>query len=347
MKVNPEKLIQFYYWIFERHAIWRRRFVDLAPPPWTDDPYLRDFKFTNAFRELDRGTLWFLEHVALPCCAEHEGKDFLTFLTDYVWRSSVYRLLNRIETFEEVPLPAYKDFKKTRVPFEKSLRVIKDRGQSVMTNAHLTVPCPKGVDKIGGYMMTIVELHDKLPGMIDKICAVARASPNSPMGAHSVHAILQTPKRLGHFTAYEIYCDLCYVGALPYTEDTWANAGPGAQKGLKLIFGEKFNDWMTGMCWLQERLPVMAGLMRPDFVPHTGLAPSPTLRVIEHSLCEVGKYDRLKSGTGKTRMIFKPGVTTFTPEEGHYDYVARLHRLTRRIVMCQTLHSGLSAPGEP
>ncbi|TXH55942.1 MAG: hypothetical protein E6Q97_07670, partial [Desulfurellales bacterium] len=45
----------FWNWVNERHAIHLRRYAG-EEPPWTNDPVLQQFRFTEVFRELDRGT---------------------------------------------------------------------------------------------------------------------------------------------------------------------------------------------------------------------------------------------------------------------------------------------------
>jgi hypothetical protein len=52
--VRPSKVFDT-YWRFaaERQEIFFRRIAG-APPPWTADPILREFKFTNAYRASDR-----------------------------------------------------------------------------------------------------------------------------------------------------------------------------------------------------------------------------------------------------------------------------------------------------
>ena len=40
----------FYEWINERHSIYQKR-IRGDSPPWTEDPILREYKFTNPFRE--------------------------------------------------------------------------------------------------------------------------------------------------------------------------------------------------------------------------------------------------------------------------------------------------------
>ena len=41
----------------ERHMIYRRREAGESPP-WTADPILCNYRFTNVYRELDRVTIW-------------------------------------------------------------------------------------------------------------------------------------------------------------------------------------------------------------------------------------------------------------------------------------------------
>jgi len=83
-------LDEFYSFMYERHMIWHRRFVKRLPPPWTKDPLLRDYKFTNVYRELDYGTLWYLSHV-YPA-PEVQRRPRL----ELVWRTLIYRLVNRV-----------------------------------------------------------------------------------------------------------------------------------------------------------------------------------------------------------------------------------------------------------
>ena len=60
-----ENIERFCYWINERHAIYQKR-AKGQPAPWTDDPILRDYKFTNPFRENDRVTVWMRQNFTKP-----------------------------------------------------------------------------------------------------------------------------------------------------------------------------------------------------------------------------------------------------------------------------------------
>ena len=56
---------KFFYWIDERHNMFKVRSAG-KPPPWTYDPILRDYKFTNPFRENDRVTVWMRQNWTKP-----------------------------------------------------------------------------------------------------------------------------------------------------------------------------------------------------------------------------------------------------------------------------------------
>ena len=82
----------FWWFVCERQAIWHRRFVELRET-WTDDPILRDCHFTNVYRELDRGTMWFYKQLTAKRLSAENPPALL-------WCSVVYRLVNRLETFD-------------------------------------------------------------------------------------------------------------------------------------------------------------------------------------------------------------------------------------------------------
>jgi len=61
--VNMEHLDDYWYFVCERQNIYWRRVVEKQPAPWTDDPILREYKFTNIERTLDRNTLLMIDEI--------------------------------------------------------------------------------------------------------------------------------------------------------------------------------------------------------------------------------------------------------------------------------------------
>ena len=58
------------------------------PYPWTDDPILQKYKFTNVFREDDATTVWFRENMRDELC-EH---------SDVILATIIFRWFNLVET---------------------------------------------------------------------------------------------------------------------------------------------------------------------------------------------------------------------------------------------------------
>lgn len=60
--LHPETVERFLYWIKERHTIHLKREAGY-PKPWTQDKLLRDWFFTNPYRENDKVTRWFRDNI--------------------------------------------------------------------------------------------------------------------------------------------------------------------------------------------------------------------------------------------------------------------------------------------
>src|ERR1700747_1279568 len=85
---NVEKFFNF---INERHNIFLSRF-DNYEQIYSFDPYITQFHYTNVYRELDRGTVWYIMNIA------KRGHDGMGKFFD----SLIYRIFNKIETYEAI-----------------------------------------------------------------------------------------------------------------------------------------------------------------------------------------------------------------------------------------------------
>lgn len=92
--ISPAKpsLVYDTYWRFaaERQEIFFKRWRK-APPPWTDDDVLMEYKFTNAYRASDRVSQYLIEKVIY---AGEQSEEELFF------RILLFKLFNKIETWE-------------------------------------------------------------------------------------------------------------------------------------------------------------------------------------------------------------------------------------------------------
>jgi hypothetical protein len=96
LHVAPAKVTAVFesYWRFaaERQQIFFRR-LQGAAWPWTDDPILGAFKFTNAYRASDRVSQYLIRHVIY--------RDVLpSDPAETVFRILLFKIFNKIETWK-------------------------------------------------------------------------------------------------------------------------------------------------------------------------------------------------------------------------------------------------------
>ena len=86
------------YWRFaaERLAIFYRRRRDPVGP-WTTDPTLRAYRFTNVFRATDRVSQYLIREVQYRADRSLEPGEVF-------FRSILFKIFNKIETWEALPL---------------------------------------------------------------------------------------------------------------------------------------------------------------------------------------------------------------------------------------------------
>lgn len=280
LQTAPESL--FWYWINERHSIYLRRQTG-QPKPWTEDPILQAYKFTNAFRELDRGTVWLRENFLEP----HRDADAGLLLFNIAW----YRMFNWVGTGHRLGW---------RTEWEPEtiksvLRFAADTHQQVFTNAHI-VWSEEGMSKIDAivdYATAVWKQRDFLVG----VC-----TGNS---LERFFDAMITYRGIGGFIAYEIVSDVRHTRLLDHATDimTWANPGPGAIRGLRRLGlpHKPRAQAIDSMRLLLSRSCRSDNLPIPEEWPHI---PDLEMRDIEHSLCEFDKYCRVKFGEGEPRMKF-------------------------------------------
>ncbi|MFH1604428.1 MAG: nucleotide kinase domain-containing protein [Pseudomonadota bacterium] len=284
LKAASESL--FWYWINERHSIYLKR-ARGEPKPWTDDPILRDHKFTNVFRQLDRGTVWLTDHVIWP----HRDDDPSLLLFNIAW----YRMFNWTGT------GALLGWRRSWRPGQvaRKLHRARSAGHQVFTGAHIVYGGAAGQSKIDA----VVGFAEQAWVRRRELATVARESRRLET---MFQALIQI-RGVGAFIGYEIVSDLRHTSLLADAADinTWANVGPGALRGLRRL--DPMMRPAEGLARMRE-LSARSRKSTAEWVPPM------ELRDVEHSLCEFDKYCRVKFGEGKTRSSY-PGL----PEKENAD----------------------------
>ena len=312
------------YWGFiaERMNIWYKRVMLGEPAPWTDDPILQNFKFTNVIRDLDKLSIYERRHILSKI---DEIQDDWSEDKKLKWKQSIllnimiFRLWVKIDTYEvhgfiDLTTPDWK------TKWDKAVvELLKRRedGVSNFTAAYYVCdlravnPDPdtknnktaNAIAMVEGWMNHIDEIYD---GAIVK-----------PQNMKEQLKYFKSLLCVGDFTAYEYACSIteitryCKNHLIEWTQDNATNVGPGAHRGIEWIFKNKggMSDYQ---CILYLRSIWKHELQRlgtyDRFISQLPkeMNGDIDLRVIEHCLCECQKYNKAWTKTGRPKETFKP-----------------------------------------
>jgi hypothetical protein len=328
----------FFGFMTERQEIWHRRFIEKKPRElWTANEVLKKTKYTNVYRQLDRGSLWSIQYVMGAVKRENFKTHFEYFRT-LLFNITMYKVCNRIESFEVTGIPAdIENFNFLR--FHKRIMNY-NKHSPVTTSAHLTCPTPFGLSKAEGFLMSVASLMVNIDNTTKKCLDLFEEYENKKAGLSEeedkvfrtecgakLFNIVKENRCVGVFVAYEIYCDLCYTGAIPFNTNDFVNIGPGAIEGTRMIYpsaktkAEKL-DCILKLWRTQGKKFAKYNLDFKYYDKFEPVAGELSLRSIEHSLCEYSKYFLQCRNEGKVRMIYNQATAvhncTVSPETGDY-----------------------------
>ena len=226
-RLSPAKPTIVYdtYWQFaaERQEIFFRR-LDGCRPPWTGDPILTRFKFTNAYRASDRVSQYLIRNVIYRGPQSPEEVFFRTLL---------FKVFNKIETWEllEDALGAVEYSSYSFEAYDKVLSKAQGAGQAIYSAAYI-MPSPGrifGHSKKHRNHLRLIELM-----MTDEVPARIAATPTM----RDAFDLLRSYPSIGDFLAYQFVTDLNYSEVTDYSEMDFVVPGPGALDGISKCFSD-------------------------------------------------------------------------------------------------------------
>jgi hypothetical protein len=296
--VDPGRLRDFWTFIAERQTIWHKRFVLKEMPPWTKDGVLRNFFFTNVYRDLDKGTIFYKENIATI-------KDPVNL----VFATLIYRLFNQIPTYQY--LKENDDIRYGNWNYLSIVSRLKKLEHNVFTGAFTVTGVRFGGfdDKISNVCWLIEQLMYLVPRIVKEL--------GQANNLKDVFDIIVNLEGFGKFLAYEVTIDLAYthLNKGRWTEDDWVNPGPGCKRGIQYIFPTRFKPYeriIEHLRWHQNRYFKIYGLNFPAWEGR-----ELTLRSIEHSLCEFSKYARVKYGQNPDGSRSRSSTRRYSPKQSN------------------------------
>ena len=286
----------------ERQEIFFRR-LQGEPPPWTADAVMANYRFTNAYRVLDRVSQFLLARVI------YQGPQLPE---EVFFRIMVFKIFNRIDTWEllvrqfgEVSWKAY-EF----IQYDHTLTEASDRGSRIFSAAYIM---PSGKTTFGdgrkhrNYLRLLEQMMaERLPGRLTDCRTMEQA-----------FELLRSFPLIGDFLGYQFLIDLNYSQLLSFSEMDFVAPGPGAKAGLRKCFVDlgdlSPSDAIRWMAECQQENFAALGLTFRDLWGHH-------LQLIDcqNLLCEVDKYSRVahpefndvgQQGRHRIKQRFEPNQT--------------------------------------
>jgi hypothetical protein len=274
------------------------------PLPWTRDPILRRYRFTNAYRASDRVSQYLIRRVLYQ--GDQDPRELL-------FRCLLFRFFNRISTWQliadAIGEPRARPFDAARVC--DVLTQARRQGARIYSSAYI-IPSPSA---FGSDVKHINHLR-----LLSRI--LADWAPERIVAAKTLEQVFLTLRAypsLGNFLAYQLSIDLNYSSMVDFSEMEFVVPGPGAREGIRKCFSNWAKlDGAAVIRWVTES--------QSDQLSQRGLRMRTlwgrSLQLIDcqNLFCEVAKYARVAhpeataiGGRRYVKQVFHPSVEGFEP----------------------------------
>lgn len=215
------------YWrfAFERQEIFFKRLRG-ERQPWTHDPVLGSYKFTNAYRVSDRTSQYLIRRVIYR-------DDLPRSSSEVFFRILLFKLFNKIETWEILehsfgPI-TFEDY--CFSSYDKRLAQAMHDGHRIYSAAYIMPPGKRTygcTNKHQNHLQLLEQMMaNELPQQLEE-------SDTMKDGFRRLRAY----PTIGDFLAYQFITDINYSEITDYSEMEFVVPGPGAREGLHKCFDD-------------------------------------------------------------------------------------------------------------
>lgn len=284
-----ENFRYFLYWIKERMKVfWFKHHG--VPQPWTKDPILRNHKFTNVYRSLDRESQYLIKHVI------YNGKPYDPL--DMFWRILLFRHFNLGATWDYLERKLGDITSTTRI---KSIIAVLDerrkRGMPVYSNAFLiTSPFMRQEKLVKRYGLWKGMSKHEMYLRIFKTHFFDESGVSGVLNSQSLESLffnLRKTPGFANFLAMQYATDLNWSLLFDFDENSFIVESVGSKRGIDRVFNVEGNpNYRELIHWTHYNLEV---LLREygywdEFKPLPNRMP--TVMDIQNCFCETDKYLR-------------------------------------------------------
>lgn len=243
LRVDPKTgktfLDMYFENMVERQNIWYKRVMNGEPAPWTLDPVMGQYHFTNVDRKLDRVTLFYIDNVLPKLEDNYESKKWL------ILNTFIYRLFVRPDTWKVIgyihPETNITDWERAKA----DLREYRIQGNTIFTDAYFVNDLKAANRNEETNSNKTENAFGLIQYIIDNLDEIAEFVLNPVNNMESVVNYLTRIPAVGLFNSYEASLDMAMVTeftGIPFvtwTADYWTNVGPGCKKGIDYVFEDR------------------------------------------------------------------------------------------------------------
>lgn len=281
------------YWKFaaERMSIYYRRLSDPLGP-WTSDPILRNYRFTNAYRAADRVSQYLIREVQY----RHDRSQAPA---EVFFRTVLFKLFNKIETWELLE-HSLGPLSWQSIDLSAVSRILNEASRHGVRiyNAAYIMPSPAfGFQRKHDNHLALLErmMTDQLPSKVERAASL-----------EEIYKLVLAYPGLGPFLAFQYAIDLNYSSLVDFPESDFVVAGPGALDGVSKCFAD------LGGLRAEEIIYLMVERQTAEFerlgLGFRGLFGRPLQPIdCQNIFCEISKYARVAHPevlgvSGRTRI---------------------------------------------
>ena len=287
------------YWAFaaERQRIFFRRYQNQIPP-WTSDPILSKYKFTNVYRASDRVSQYLIRNVIYGKKYDNE---------DLFFRVLLFKIFNKIQTWEIL------ESKVGEIIFDRVLINEIDRLMTELMKKKIPVFSGAYIMPSGAKIFPAKRKHSNYLSLIKQMMddeVFLRVQESKSL--ENLYLLLLSYPMVGPFLAYQYSVDLNYSELVNFSESSFVVAGPGAVDGIHKCFTDlgKYSpeEIITGVF---EHQDFFINEFEIDFIDLWGRRPQ--LIDLQNVFCEISKYSRMshphivgKNGRTRIKQLYQP-----------------------------------------
>lgn len=297
MEFQREALETAVYYFNERELIRQKKEAGL-PKPWTDDPILQQYSFTNILRKHDKTSQYLIN--------TYYNENFYCSFEESLFNAMVFRYFGSISYARTVGWTFEEELENTEVLADKLLQAVVDtraKGEKPFTAAYVVtnagISAPKEQVVVNHFIIPFLKHFPILKKLWSDDLKPARWRPLAEYMIANVAG-------MGAFVTKELLQDVTYTHILANyrDKDNWTPMGPGAIRGMNRLLGEPLTSSKGKNL---DNVRELRLILLENALPHMKQVTSEfDLHSVQFLLCEVDKLLRTRNQEGRPKRGY-PG----------------------------------------